>query len=399
MVKKGRFLLLCAPLLLGACATVSTVDPNAFVRDPGEKLNIPAICKKSYDNAIPKVAVAQITNNSTFDYAKTVQASVQGRSERTTVGAAGVVAVPGAVGVGWGEKEKRNFQRDSQRTEREINAKLSESVEDGVVNELVNMGGVKIFTRGELNKIMQEHKFQQSGLVDDSSIVQLGKMAGAKFMLTGSLTNVALAYQTLDAAKDASQKYLGGFGALMAVGMESREGWHIDVDVTLRLLDVETGEVLLSKSMKGKEIIGKIPYPNYDALVGGIKKASAKALQDARPDFSKYFMVRGYVFETRTSKDGAQKIGLVSVGSKLGIKPGSKFTAIAFEEIEDPINGSKVCDQQRIPLEVTATDQVQNDRAWVVIKGTPDQLARIKKGQLVERESIEGQGLMNKLGY
>lgn len=399
MTKNRNLMLLLAPLIFAGCATVTKVDPNAFVKDPGEKLKIPAICKKSYEMAVPKVAVAQITNNSTFDYAKVVQASVAGKSESTRVGAAGVVAVPGAVGVGWGEKEKRNFQRDSQRTEREVNAKLSESVEDGVVNEMVNMGGCKVFTRSELKKVMEEQKFQQSGLVDDSSMVQLGKLVGVKYMLTGSVTNVALAYQQLDEARDAAKQYLGGVGSLLAVGMQSREGWHIDVDLTLRILDVESGEVIFSKAMKGKEIIGKIPYPNYDALVGGIKKAAAKALEDSRPEFSKYFTVKGYVLQTKSSPDGTQKIGLVSVGSKMGIKPGSKFVAYAFEEIEDPMNGSKVCDQQMIPLELEATDQVQNDRCWVLFKGPANQLSRVRSGQLIERAAMEGQGLMKKMGY
>lgn len=399
MIKNRRALLLFAPMLLASCATVSKVDPNAFIKDPVEKALIPTVCKRSYDSAIPKIAIAQISNNSTFDYAKSVQASVAGSSERTTVGAAGAVAVPGAVGVAWGENEKRKFQRESQRTEREIQAKLCESVEDGVVNELVNMGGCKVFSRGEMTKIMQEQKFQQSGLVDDSSVVQLGKIAGVRYMLTGSVTNVNLSYSTLGESKEAAKKYLGGLGTVLAVGMESREGWHIDVELTLRILDVETSEVIFSKKVEGKQIIGKIPYPSYDALIGGIKKASAKALEDSRPELSKYFTVKGYVLQTKTSPDGSQKIGLVSVGSKLGIKPGSKFAAYSFEEIEDPMNGKKLCDQQRIPLEMEATDQVQDDRAWVLFKGVPAQISRIRAGQLVERSAMEGQGLINKLGY
>ncbi|MCG6533199.1 MAG: CsgG/HfaB family protein [Syntrophales bacterium LBB04] len=402
-------LMFLASFFLAACATVPKIDPMAYPVDKGPRESVPKVCKSAYEGNLAKVAVVNFTNNSTFDYANVVQSHVQGASQRTAVGGAAVGVVPGAAGVVWGTKEKRQFQRDSEVTQRQVNAKLSESVEDGFMDELVNMGGAKVFTRKEMEKIISEHKFQRSGLVDESTLVRLGKFAGVKYIITGSINNVDLAYKTYDSARQGLGKGGSGswgldlLGSAMAAGLESQEGWNIGTELTMRILDVETGEVLFSDKVQGKHIIGKIPYPNYDALVGGIKKAASKGLEDSRPKLSKWFTVKGYIRQLRTSPDQKERFASLSVGEKLGVKPGTKMLVYAFEEMEDedPVSGNKkiTCNIVKLPVEITVTDQVQPDSAWVTIEGKPQDLKRVKVGQMVERQALGGQGVMKKMGY
>jgi curli biogenesis system outer membrane secretion channel CsgG len=386
-------------VFLVSCATVTKIDPTAFIVDTGEIEKIPTVCKKAYESSIPTIAVVNFTNNTTFEYAKMVQTNVQGSGQKTTVGGAAVGVGPGVAGIVWGEKEKTQFQADSQRIEREVNAKLSESVEDGVINELVNMGGAKIVTRTELQKVISEHKFQQSGLVDDKSLVMLGKLAGVKFIVTGSITNVNLSYKTFEEAKQGASKHLGLFGSLLSAGLETQEGWNIEIEISIRILDVETGEILFSKAVRGKEIIGKTPYPNYDALIGGMKKAAAKGLEDARSHLSKHFVVRGYILQTRTSPDGKEKSALINIGDKQGLKPGSKLIIYTFQEIKDPFTGNSTCDKVKLPVEAEVTNQIQEDKAWILITGDYNQVRRVRAGALVERAQLEGQNFFKKLGY
>ncbi len=402
-------LLFLASFFLAACATVPKIDPMAYPIDKGPRESVPKVCKSAYEGNLAKVAVVNFTNNSTFDYANVVQTHVQGSSQRTAVGGAAVGVVPGAAGVVWGTKEKRQFQRDSEVTQRQVNAKLSESVEDGVMDELVNMGGAKVFTRKEMDKILSEHKFQRSGLADESTLVKLGKFAGVKYIITGSVNNVDLAYKTYASARQGLGRGGSGswgvdlLGSAMAAGLESQEGWNIGTEVTMRILDVETGEILFSDKVQGKHIIGKIPYPNYDALVGGIKKAASKGLEDARPKLSKWFTVKGYIRQLRTSPDEKERFANINIGEKVGLKPGSKMIAYTFEEMEDedPVSGSKkiTCNIVKLPVELTVTDQIQAEMAWVTVEGKPQDLKRVKVNQLVERQPLGGQGLMKKMGY
>ncbi len=400
-----RFLLIALLFLIISCAAPIKHDPTSFNVDTGPKETIPNICKSAYGSSESSVAVANFTNNTTFEFAKMVESHVQGARDRTAVGGAAVGVVPGAAGVVWGAKERTNFQKDAQTTERQINAKLSESVEDGVTDEIVNLGGAKVYTRKDLEKIMAEQKFQQSGLVDDKNLARLGKLAGVKYIITGSVNNVDLTYKTFDSArkgldKGGSGSYFGDLmGSVMAASFESQEGWNISTDVALRILDVETGGILFSKVVTGKHIIGKIPYPNYDALIGGMKKAAAKGLTDVRPQLSKWFAVKGYVVQTRTSPDGKQRSALINIGEKQGLKAGSELFVYTFQEITDPFDEKKIsCDIVKLPVELKVTEQLQSDKAWTIIDGKPEQIRRVKTGQLVERKPLEGQRVL-KIGY
>lgn len=398
-------------LLFGGCATPIKHDPTAFLLDPVVMDPIPEVCRPAYERAKLKVAVTNFANNTTFEYAKMVQASVQGAGQRTAVGGAAAGVTPAGVGVVWGAKERTQFQQESQTTEREINAKLSESVEEGVMDELVNMGGATVMTRKDLEKIMAEQQFQASGLVDEKTLIQIGKLAGVKLLVTGAVNNVDLKYVTMEAAKkgaaSAGDRVGGGaglalslLGAATAAAMEATEGWNITTDIALRIIDAETGEVLLSRVVTGKHIIGRIPFPSYDALIGGMKKAAAKALTDARPQLSKWFTVRGYILQTRTSQDKKERSALINLGEKDGLRSGSELIAYTFQEIVDPFDPKKrSCDMVRLPLTLKVTEQLQADKAWVMIQGPQEAIGRVKAGQLVERKPLEGQTTLKKMGF
>jgi curli biogenesis system outer membrane secretion channel CsgG len=400
-----KIALIAFSLSIISCAAPIKHDPTAFNVDTGPKETIPNICKAAYAPCDFKVAVVNFTNNTTFEFAKMVESSVRGAVDKTKTGGAVAGAVPGAAGIVWGEKEKTNFQKDAQTTERQINAKLSESVEDGVTDEIVNMGGATVYTRKDLEKVLSEQKFQQSGLTDDTTLTQIGKLAGVKYIVTGSVNNVDLSYKLFESArkgldKGGSGSYLGDLmGSVMAAGFEAQEGWNISTDVALRIIDVETGGILFSKIVTGKHVIGKIPYPNYDALIGGMKKAASKGILDIRPQLSKWLAVKGYVVQTRTSPDGKQRSVLVNIGEKQGLKAGSELLVYTFQEITDPFDEKKVsCDIVKLPVELKVTEQLQSDKAWAIIQGKPEQIHRVKTGQLVERKPLEGQRVI-KIGY
>jgi len=394
-----RVTIILISLIFSCAPAVFKIDPTSFIPDTGPKENIPPVCRIAYESVTPKVAVTNFSNNTTFEYARVVQENVRGASQRTAVGGAAVGVVPGAAGIVWGTKEKTQFERESQRIEREFNAKLSESVEDGVTDELVNMGGAKVYTRNEMKKVLEEHKFQMSGLVDESALVQIGKLAGVKYIITGSVNNVDLKWVTLEEARAAAKDIFGRAGKILAAGMEAQEGWNLNVDIALRIIDVETGEILFSKIAKGKHIIGKVPYPNFDAMIGGIKKASSKAIADLRPELSRWFTVKGYILQTRTSPDGKQRVALVSIGEKMGLKPNNELIVYTFQEIQDPFTGKASCDIVKLPVKLIVTDQLQADKAWTIIEGDPNQIKRVRTGQLVERAPLKGKGFFETIGH
>lgn len=401
MFGKAWKILLLVILLAGCVAggTAVQIDSAAFLPDRGSKEIVPNACKPLYDTAATRVAIAPFSNNTPFDYAKEVQVHVTGASERQARGAAAGRATRGGAGVVWGTDERRRFQQDTRMTQQEMNSKLSESLEDAVLDQIRGIPGIRVYARKELSKVFDEMKLQQSGMVDQATAVQLGKLVGAKFIVTGSFNNIALSYRSTesiqrggrDIGRRAADQRTGDnalwaalAGHAVAAAAEAVEGWSVEAEVLVRVLDVETGEVTFSKSFKGNESLGRIPYPGFAEVVGGVKKAGTKNLEDLRPALSRNFSARGYIIQTKTSPDGRQRIALVNLGSKAGVTENAQLSGYTFSEVEDPISGQKTCDQSRLPVILRVTDQIQQDKAWVMIEGEPDCVKRVKAGQLVE---------------
>ena len=85
-------------------------DPTIYDPDTDSPIQIPAVCKSAYEGAIvTRVGVVDFTNSF------------------------GKVGVP----VGWWWR-------------REVEMKLPETVADGVIDEVVNIGGAKVFSRTEM---------------------------------------------------------------------------------------------------------------------------------------------------------------------------------------------------------------------------------------------------------
>lgn len=401
MFGRARTVLLLVILLAGCVAGGAAVqiDSASFLPDRGSREIVPDCCRALYDTASTRVAIAPFSNNTTFDYAREVQVHVTGASERQVRGAAAGRATRGGTGVVWGTDERRRFQQDTRMTRQEMNAKLSESLEDSVLDQIRGIPGIRVYTRKELSKVFDEMKLQQSGMVEQSTAVQLGKLAGAKYIVTGSFNNIALSYRSTqsiqqggrDIGRRAADQRKGDdalwaalAGHAVAAVAEAAEGWSVEAEVLVRVLDVESGEVIFSKRFSGKESLGRIPYPGFAEVVGGVKKAGTKNLEDLRPALSKNFSARGYIIQTKTSPDGNRRIALVNLGGKVGMTEDTRLSVYTFSEVEDPINGRKTCDQSRLPVVLRITDQIQQDKAWCTIEGEPPCVARVKAGQLVE---------------
>lgn len=256
---------------------------------------------------------------------------------------------------------------------REVEMKLPEIVADGVIDELVNIGGAKVFTRTEIGKVLEEQRFQMSEYVDDKTLVKIGRLVGLEYIITGAINDIGIS----------------------RTGFVGAAGAAITTDITVRMLDVTTGEILLSKKVSGRHILDST---NYIGITSAIKKASSKSIEDIRPEFSKRFTPKGYILQTRTSPDGKLRCAIINMGEAHGLKPGLKLTIYTFQEIKDPFTGKSTCAMVKIPVKAVVTEQIQKDKAWVLISGDINQVRRIRRGALVERAPIKGQDFLRRLG-
>lgn len=377
-----------------ACAPPK-IDPGSMQVTPAdtEQVNIPKICMAQYENRKITVAVLPFTNNTTFGKMEASNTQIQGEATRThtEAGAAGIVAAPGAVGVGYVGASKTNVQysTDINTFYRQIAPNLGEFAQSAVEDTIVNLGGVEVFSRAQMGKILQEQGFQMN-LADPNTAAKFGKIAGVSYVITGTVDNINAKYVPKTESKNTGSVLLD---LMVAVSKSMTEGWNVTTDMTVQLLDVSTGKIILSKKVSGRELGGEQPGFNPELVVTAAKKAMSESVDDIKPDFSDYFSKKAYISQLRGNKAAA----MVSAGKNSGIKPGDKLEAYEFMEIEDFMTKNITCTKSKIPVELVVSNQVDEASAWVVVKGDAEAKKRLKIGTLVKRAPLSGQSIIKKL--
>ncbi|MBN2442581.1 MAG: hypothetical protein JXJ04_14600 [Spirochaetales bacterium] len=74
---------------------------------------------------------------------------------------------------------------------KEIDDSLSKAIVDFIINAFVNEGTMKVVDRNSIEKILSEQEFQTMDFTDTSKVIKIGKLAGAEYIVFGSLSKVA----------------------------------------------------------------------------------------------------------------------------------------------------------------------------------------------------------------
>lgn len=194
---------------------------------------------------------------------------------------------------------------------------FGEAATQKVVNAFVKLSRFSMLERSAIENLIKEQDFQMSDNVSEA-VVNAGGMAGARYICQGQLQQVS-STELKDPKKG---KPLGMYTAT--------------VEIQIRIIDVETGEITASKDVKGT---------SGTALFGvGVGKTNRQeacydALNDAEKDIYKWltyaFPVEGEIFEiNKTSKkEGATRV-TITVGKDIGVRKGDSFRVYIESEVE-----------------------------------------------------------------
>jgi curli biogenesis system outer membrane secretion channel CsgG len=115
-----------------------------------------------------------------------------------------------------------------------------------LVDALVDDGSFRIIERKRLDAILAEQNFSNSDRADPSAktLAEIGKVLGVKYIIVGTITKFGT---------ESSSKSVGGgaFGSRFGVGNVGKAQGKANVAVTARILDVSTGEVMISTKGEG----------------------------------------------------------------------------------------------------------------------------------------------------
>jgi len=386
------FFLLVIIVMLYACAAAPKLDPASLEITPAdiEQVVIPPVCMAQYQSKKLSVAVLPFVNNTTYGTMQAQSTSTQGEAtrEHASAGVAGAVVAPGAIGAGYAQASKTNvrYSKDVNTFYRQLAPQLGEFAQSAVENTIVNIGGVKVFSRSQMQKILEEQAFQMN-IADPNTIAQFGKIAGVSYVIVGTVDNIHAKYVPPTQTESSGNLFVD---ILSATAKSVIEGWNVTTSMTVQLIDVATGQILLSKKVEGREIGGTQPGFNPEMVVTAAKRAMEESVADIKPLFSDYFATNIYINQIR----GNKSVVMVSAGKLDGIKPGDKLEAFEFLEIQDFMTKQKSCTKNKIPVEIVVSDQVGDNYAWAKVTGKPQNLKRLKVGTLVRKAPEKGQSMI-----
>ncbi len=111
---------------------------------------------------------------------------------------------------------------------------------DMIVTRLVNSGAFIVIERERLQAILEEQGFQLTGQVNPSDVVEIGRLLGIMYLVTGSVTRFSV-----------NERGLGILGR--NVGYKEAES-----EMNVRAFSTETGEIIMATEGSGKKRLANI---------------------------------------------------------------------------------------------------------------------------------------------
>lgn len=140
-----------------------------------------------------------------------------------------------------------------------------DSASEYAIYQLLASGWFDLVDYEQLGNIAKMHEINMSGLVDQSTAVQLGKFAGAQFMVVGNVTGLT--------TKTSGLEYQHG----------NRGGAGVDVrtviaNVAIRIVDIETGRIVGAGLGKGESASSSV-----EVVFKKYRKSTAAVASDVNP--------------------------------------------------------------------------------------------------------------------
>ncbi|GMR14152.1 MAG: hypothetical protein BMS9Abin29_2389 [Gemmatimonadota bacterium] len=111
---------------------------------------------------------------------------------------------------------------------------------DMIVTRLVNSGGFSVIERERLNAILQEQGFQLTGQVNPTDVIEIGRMAGVDYLITGSVTRFSIDRKG---------------GRVLGRSVSYTEA---EAAMNIRAFSTTTGEIIVATEQSGKKRLASV---------------------------------------------------------------------------------------------------------------------------------------------
>ena len=272
------------------------------------------------------------------------------------------------------------------------NVDVGKGIADMLVDRFVNDGVFSVIERKALDKLMTEQNFSNSDRADPASAAKIGKLLGVSAIVIGSITQFG---------RDDSNKNFAGGGSTLGrfgVGGIGKKEAKAVVQITARLVDVNTGEILASAPGNGESKRGGTSLLGAG---GGGGSAGGAGMSMGSSNFGATILGEATnqavsecatKIETNAAKlptpsldgmvaDVTGKQLILNIGRLAGLKVGDKLIVFRTgKEIKDPASGRVLrrSDAQIGEVTITETDDASS-------VGTYSGASEVKVGDHVKK--------------
>jgi len=241
---------------------------------------------------------------------------------------------------------------------------VGKGIADLLVDRLVNDGAYSVIERKELDKVLAEQNFSNSDRADPTTAAKIARVLGVNVIIIGSITQ----FGRDDKKTDVGGGALGGVTGRFGVGGLRKSQATAVVQITGRMIDTTTAEILASCTAKGSSsrsgtgILGAgggggseggggmdMKSSNFGATILG--EATTKAVTDLATQLDaratqlpvETVSINGMVADA--SDDGTL---ILNVGSRSGLKVGDTLQVKhPGREIRDPSDRESAAPDRR----------------------------------------------------
>jgi curli biogenesis system outer membrane secretion channel CsgG len=256
------------------------------------------------------------------------------------------------------------------------NQDVGKGISDLLINELVNDGRYRVIERSAIDKILKEQNFSNSDRVNTATAAKIGSLLGVDTIIIGDVTQFGRDDKHYGGGGGGGHIWTGGAGAL---GVSKSKAV---VEVTARMVDVNTGEILASVTGHGESqrngltssgsgfsgwtggggqldmgstnfsqsILGQAVKQSVDDTAKGLEQHASSLPVNAPPPAAP---INGLVADA----SGADII--INVGSTAGVHVGDKLAVTrVLRTVKDPASGKvlRTIDSPVGMLTITSVD-------------------------------------------
>lgn len=202
-------------------------------------------------------------------------------------------------------------------------SRLGQAASDILITELVKTGKFIVIERDKMNKLLEEQKLGLTGAIDANTVAQMGKILGLNAIVTGAISNFGV--------RTTGSDYL--------IAQSKRQEATCTVDI--RVVDAETGQILLADSGKGVSKVASGGFLGLGTQGSYAESIEGDALRGAVSQLITNItsQINKKPWSCRIPQVSQGKIYL-SAGTESGLSVGQKLKVFSQgAEIKDPESG------------------------------------------------------------